>query len=134
MANHSGSAGLCTWTTSDGTTSLNTDFRNFTYNTGIELISTTAGADTDATHIVGVKSGQFAAEMARQAAGTALEAQLEVGKAGTLTYSPEGTAAGKRLYSIPATVTSYSLAQPYNDIVSISSGWERNGAHTIGTN
>ena len=134
MANHSGTAAVAVWTTSSGTSTLSGDFRNFSYNTGIELINTTAGADADATHIVGVKSGQFACELVRQAAGTALEAELVVGKEGTLTYSPEGTAATKRLFTIPATVTSSAFANPYNDVVSISAGWERNGAGSLGTN
>jgi len=134
MANYSGSAANTDWIYSGGTVALDGDFRNFSYNTGIEIINTTAGADADATHIVGVKSGQFAAELVQQVGGTAIDTALQVGTQGTLEYSPEGTAVGKRKFTIPATVTSFALSQPYNDIVSVSAGFERNGSHTLGTN
>lgn len=128
MAAQAGNAALIEWIHSAGTVTISTDFRTSGLNETINLIDESAGADTDAVHINGLKSFSFSIDMVRQTGGTALEAVMAVGTGGSVVYSPEGTASANRKYTLPATVQTFNTSHPYQDIVGQSVTFQGNGA------
>jgi hypothetical protein len=120
-----------TGTVSTGTVTLATDFRNFNYRPSIDIIDATAGADTSRRRITYLKDGQVTCTQVLQSdIGTATMALLTEGQAGTLTWAEAGTAAGKPKHVIPALCMGSSITTPYNDVVTIETTWQQNGART----
>lgn len=68
------------------------------------------------------------------AGATATEALFEVGTSGTLIYSPEGTAAGKRRRTVEALVLRSRKTFPHDDVVQFAVDLRLTGAITKGTN
>jgi len=138
MADYSGSALVVTWAYGTGTYTLTGDQRNFSYTPSIDLIETTAGADSNKNYISGPKDGQAQFEALMQtgtaATGTAIYSTLTEGNSGTLTWSPEGITATKPKYTMPAISLGASFGYPYADVVSVSVPFQQNGARTEGTN
>ena len=139
MSEYSGSALVVTWgvgTAAAGT--LTGAQRSFSYSPSINLIDSTAGADTHKKYISGVKDGQaqFEALMASgtNAPGTAAYAACVEGASGTIIWMPEGVAAGKPKYTLPAISMGASFAYPYEDVVTVSVPFQQNGARVEGTN
>ena len=136
MAGYVGNIAICTWTTSTGTGTLSADFRTFNYSPSVDLVEETAGADANKLYLAAQKDGKFSWAGVQQAvtAGTALLALMNEGQIGTLFYSPEGTAATKPKYTIPAISMGWKQNEPYNNVVEITCEWQQNGARTEGTN
>lgn len=138
MAAFSGSALDIKWLYGAGTTLLNTDFRTFNYNPSGDLIDQSAGSDANKTYIGGLKDGRAAfsglLQGAAVAGGTVMAATLAELNSGTLIWSPEGTAAGKSKYTMPAISLGAAFTYPYNDVVTVACDFQQNGARTEGTN
>lgn len=133
MPAYSGSALYIQWVYSGGTVVFNTDFKTFNHTPSISLYEETAGADAHVAFVNGVKSDQMALTYIDQAAGTAAMTSLAEGTSGTLTWGPEGTATGKRKFTIAAIAMGAQLTQPYNNVVEISTTWTGNGSRTGST-
>jgi hypothetical protein len=138
MADFSGSALDVKWQYGTGTYTLTGDQRTFSYTPSIDLIETTAGADANKNYISGPKDGQAQFEALMQTGtaltGTAMYSTLNEGNAGTLVWSPEGTATTKPKYTMPAISLGVSYGYPYSDAVTTSVSFQQNGARTEGTN
>ncbi|NLE57783.1 MAG: hypothetical protein GX616_05440 [Planctomycetes bacterium] len=94
----------------------------------INTIDTTAGADTDESHITGTKSCSISATfLCNGTAGSAIAAALATGSSGTLTWGPLGTAAGMPKYSCIATVASNNDSYPYDGEVEFDVEFTKNG-------
>jgi len=129
-----GSSLIGTWTTSDGTTTVTTDARNFSYTPSIAFVDATAGADTAIQRIKSFRDSSVSLDMLMvDNIASATLAQYEEGKVGTLVWGEAGTAAGKIKSTLPAICQGATRTSPYNDVVTMSVSWLGNGAITIGT-
>src|SRR5512139_1601141 len=109
-----GSSLYATWTTSSGTTTLNTEFRNFTYRPSIDIIDATAGADSNRRRITYLKDGQVTVtQLMQNDLGSATMAQLAEGMSGTLLWAEVGTATGKPKHTMAAICLGSSYTTPY---------------------
>ena len=133
MAEYSGSALYLQWVYSGGTVTIHSDFRTFTLNKSITTYDTTAGADSSMTRIAGIKDANWSVNYLAQVGGTATEDAFAEGTEGTLYAGPEGTASGKRKFTLPGIVTAYNINQPYNNVVEHTINWEETAAITDGT-
>jgi hypothetical protein len=131
MPGQHGSALYLRWVTTNGTSVLSADYRQFSYAPSIDLIEDTAGADANKHRLVGLKDGQATLNYVHQAGGSVIMSQLDEGTEGTLEYSPEGTATGKVKYSLPAISMGANINQPYTDIIEISVTFQQNGARSV---
>ena len=130
-----GSALVATWTTSTGTTNLQTDFRNVSYTPSLELIDATAGADQYRQSLPSFSGAEFSFAGIFPNTGTILQAQLKEGMIGTILYQPAGTALGFTKITMPAISMGAAYNQPYNDIVEIACTFTvYNGTVVYGTN
>ena len=134
MAEFSGSALVVKWVTTAGTVDLSGDYRTLNLDPSINMIEATAGSDTDKVYLPSVKDKKVSYTGVFQSAGTATEDALVEGTYGTLTIQPEGTATGKRKYTIPAYAQGGKFNWKYNDIVEINCDFQGSGAMTRGTN
>lgn len=131
MAAFSGSALNLSWVWSGGTVALAGDFRNFEWTPSLSLIETSAGADTFREFISSIgEAGALSYTAVMQSGGTALIAALASGNAGTLVYSPSGTATGQPKSTIPAISRGVGYTQPYNEVVEMKVEWQQSAAHT----
>lgn|SRR5574343_503587 len=131
MTAFSGSALNLQWITAGGTTLLHTDCRSFDWTPTLSLIDSTAGADSFREYITGIgEGGDISASLVLQTGATALISALARGTAGTLIYSPEGTATGKPKSTIPAISKGPSYSQPYDDVVEFKVSWQQSAAET----
>ena len=135
---YTGTALVVTWTTSGATVTPSAEYTTFTATDAIDLFEQTAGDDTDKYWTVGPKSSTYAITFYMQSGsnlpGTATLAQMEPGQIGTLAYSPEGTGAGKRKWSLPAIALGNTVNLAYNGNVTAVCNFQSNGARTAGTN
>jgi hypothetical protein len=114
-----------------GTVTLETDSRNFVYRPSLDIVDATAGADTARRRIMYLKDGQITCTQVMQSdMGTATVALLSEGVQGTVTWGEAGTATGKPKHAAPFICMGSSYSTPYNDIVSIETTWQQNGART----
>ena len=98
------------------------------------MANATAGSDAFESYIATVKDTQVSLTAVHQAAGTATEDALLEGTFGTLTIQPEGTATGKRKYTIPAFALGANFDWKYNDTVELKVEFQGSGTRTIGVN
>ena len=138
MAAYSGSALDVKWCYAAGTTVLTGHHRTFTYTPSIDLIDQTAGADSNKLYITGPKDGRatFGAvlEAGTGAGGTLSYANCIEGYSGTVIWSPEGTAAGKAKYTMPAITMGAAFSYPYADVTEVTVEFQQNGTRVEGTN
>ena len=109
-------------------TVLNADFRSFEPNFSMGLEDASAGADVGVTRLTTLKDGSASLTMRGIAGGTAMMAVLTEGQGGTLTWQPEGTAAGKPKGSVVAIVESLSESLGYNSVTEWSVTFQQNDA------
>jgi hypothetical protein len=138
MASFVGSSLVVLWVQASATTSLTGDYRTFNYAPSIELLEETAGADTAKQYVPYMKDGRITFTSLLQATsavgGTVMTSTLTEGNIGTIKFSPEGTAAGKSLYTIPAISMGAALNIQYNNFTEVSVEWQQNGPRVEGTN
>jgi hypothetical protein len=133
MAAFSGSALYLQWIGTGGTTLLHGDFRQFDWTPSLNLIESSAGADTFQEFLPGIgQSGAISLSMVMQTGGTALITALASGAVGTLVFSPEGTASNKPKMTIPAFSKGPAYSQPYSDVVEFKVEFQQSAAHTDG--
>jgi len=120
------------WVGANGTVTLGGDFRTFSIKPTIGLAKGTAGSDTDETYLATVKDAQMSWAGVAQEGGTVLEDALVEGTEGTLTVGPEGTATGKRKWTVPAIALGASFNIPYADIVEVACDFQKSGAMVRG--
>lgn len=123
---------VLSWIWSGGTTSLAGDYRTCSWNPSVAFVDSSAGSDTHVGRLTALKDATASVTLVAQTAGTALNAALAPGVAGTLIIAPEGTASGKRKITFPCYSDGATYEHPYADIVAISAGFTGNGAHTDG--
>lgn len=132
MTAYAGSSLYATWVTSAGTTVLSGDYRTFTLTPTINLYNETAGSDSHAQYIPGLKNATCTFGCVQQASGTAFYTACIEGAQGTLFVGPEGTASGKQKITIPAISMGVTWNQAYNDLVTIDIGFQESGARLDG--
>lgn len=96
-------------------------------------IDVTAYGSEDYEYITTKKKqrrGSFTVMDSRGSAGTMLEALLNAGQSGTLTWSPEGTATGNRLKTVEAVILRSRKSYPHDDAVSFSTEIRLSGGVT----
>jgi hypothetical protein len=134
MAEFTGSALYVQWNAgANGTIDISGDFRTVSWNPSVGLVETTAGSDPFKSYLSTVKDTTVSYGGVFQTAGTANENALREGQYGTLTIGPEGTAATKRKYTLPAYSQGAKFSFPYSDVVEMSVDFQGSGTATYGT-
>lgn len=134
MANtFSGSALYAEWIYGGGTVVLSGQQRSVQLTPSINLHNATAGDDADEDYLTGTKDAtiSYAGVMPKVGDDPSyidVEDALVEGTSGTLIFGPEGTATGKRKYTIPAISQGPQMNFPYNDIVEISNEFQKSGS------
>src|SRR5512146_2387739 len=114
-----------------GTASLAPDYRTCTFTPSVDVIDGTAGSDTSKVKYMGMRDVTVDMTLVQQTGGTTINQCLDAGVQGTLVLYPEGTAAGKPVFTVPAFSTGAKMDWPYNDIAVISVSFSGQGAYTI---
>lgn len=127
MAEYTGSGLKMEWIYSGSTVNLDGDYRTFTLTPVVDMIDTTAGADASRTYITSYKTISCSVSLVAQTGGTVLEDALQAGNFGTLIVRPEGTASGKRKYTIPAYSMGAVFNFPYDNLVEITCDFQPSG-------
>ena len=112
----SGPTMVLTWTTSAGTYSLDGDYRTCDWNPSVAYEDVSAGSDSQMGRMPTLKDASANVTLVRQTAGTALDAALGAGQAGTLTIQPEGTASNLRVITLPAYSDGAQTTHPYANV------------------
>ena len=134
MAEFTGKNLVVTWVHPGGTIDLSGDYRTLSYKPSIGMVNATAGSDAFESYLATVKDTSISLTAVQQSAGTATEDALIEGTLGTLTIQPEGTATGKRKYTIPAYALGANFDWKYNDTVELKVEFQGSGTRIIGTN
>lgn len=129
-----GSACVTKFVTTAGTADLSADARSTNYSPSVDFAETQAGSDTHKTRLVTLKDTTASVSGVLQSAGTAVEDICAEGNFGTLTIQPEGTAAGKRKYTLPCFSQGMQTQFPYADTCEFSVDFLGSGAPTRGSN
>jgi hypothetical protein len=133
MTAYIGSALSAVWTYASGTVTLNTDFTKFTYTPTIDLIDTSAGADTSKQFIAGFKDAKCNITVYHQSADLAIGTAVVEGTQGTLVVGPEGTAVGKMKWTIPALCMGAARNVSFNSAAEWSIDFQQVSGRTDGT-
>lgn len=128
----SGSAVVIQWIHSGGTATLSGDQRSITINSSMDMHDATAGSDAYRKRLEGIRDMTASYQAILAVGGTALEDALRNAD-GTLIVGPEGTASGKRKYTLPMLSAGPSVNMPYADVVEITNEFSLNGSPTIAT-
>lgn len=115
-----GQSMVLTWVYSGGTISLAGDYRTCDWNPSTAYEDVSAGADTQTGRMPTLKDATANVTLVRQTAGTALDAALQPGQAGTLTIQPEGTAVNLRKITLPAYSDGAQVTHPYANVAIIT--------------
>jgi len=114
---YAGSAAVLEFIGSAGTATMTTYFRSFSWQPTLNFIDATAGQDTFEVLLGSYGTGQdIEVPFLAPTNGTAIADALAKNVAGTLYYSPEGTATGKLKYLIPATSQGVGWDSPFDDV------------------
>jgi len=132
MTEYIGNAAYILWVTSTGTTTISTDFRQFTINDEVGEVDKSAGADTRRTYIKTLKDGSVNSTFLHDG-GTLNWIELAPGKEGTLTWGEIGTANGAPKHTQPAFIRSANMDQPYDGLEIFSPIWRPTADRTDGT-
>lgn len=134
MPEYTGSSMVFQWIHSGGTVSMQADMRTVNLSPTVDFADSTAGSDARRTRIATIKDTTVSYTGLAQTGGTALEDALVEGTQGTIIFQPEGTASGKRKYTIGAFSQGAKFNHPYADVVEMSVEFVGNGNYTLGTN
>ena len=138
MAEYTGKDLIVSWASLVGgtviiTTDLSGDYRALSYKPSVGKVAATAGSDVFEAYLMTTKDTVIEYTGVMQTGGTALEDALASGVFGTLTVGPEGTATGKRKYTIPAFAMGGNFNYQYKNEVEISCQFQGSGTRTNGT-
>jgi len=138
MTAYTGSALDVKWIDTSGTLTLTGDQTAFDYAPSIDLVDQSAGADTNKTYLTTLKDGKASLNCLFQAGtvagGTIMASRLTEGVNGTIVWSPEGTAASKPKYTMPAISMGASFTYPFANNTELKAEFQQNGARVEGTN
>jgi hypothetical protein len=116
---------------------LSGDFRALDTGESSGLYDTTAGADSDESHVEGVKSATMElVVLSNGTAGSAIRSALAVGNYGTIYWGPEGTAGNMPKYGCTVTVESLDYQFPYENEIEFTAtllkdgNWIKNYEHS----
>lgn len=116
------------WITAAGTLLLTDDYTALKVKRSIDLIDVTAGNEADKSYIAGIKDGDAQLDyFAQSTGGTLIENNLVEGTAGTLRYSPRGTASGKPRRGFYAIVKEFSDDLKYDEAATNSVTFQKSG-------
>jgi len=116
-----------------GTVWLEDDFRALDVTESVTDANSTAGNDTYAGHLPTYTDANATFEMlGTTGSGTAHWTKLAPRTTGTLDWYPEGTASTKPKHSAAAYISSRDRSYPYADVVTVSLGFQFDGAITDG--
>ncbi len=138
MTAYTGSALDVKWVDTTGTVTISGDQTLFEYAPSIDLVDQTAGADTNKTYLTTLKDGKASMTALLQAGtasgGTLTFSRLSEGTPGTIIWSPEGTAASKPKYTMPAISMGANFSYPFDNRTEVKVDFQQNGARIEGTN
>lgn len=129
---YAGSAFFGQWIWSGGTVNIHGDQRNFSFTPSMEMIDSTAGADSYRRRISSFKDATAAYSGLAQTDGTAFLAACAEGNNGTLIFGEAGTVAGRPKVTMPARAQGVTRNVPFNDVVTYDVSWQSNGDVTYG--
>ena len=132
----SGPTMILRWVYSGGTIALSGDYRTCTFTPSVAYVDSSAGSDTHVGRLTALKDSTAAVTLVMHSgtAGTAIQAALATGNAGTLLIQPKGTATSERIITMPAYSDGASVEFPYAEIAVISCGFTGNGSFTDSVN
>lgn len=133
MAEFTGQNMVIQWLSGGGTTTLSGDYRRMNLPFAKDLSESTAGSDAGRTDVATVWNYTCEYTGVMQTGGTAVEDVLLPGTSGTLIVGPEGTASGKRKYTIPAMALGANFQFQYDQVVEMTCQFKSQGAPTIAT-
>ena len=109
------------WIDGSGTATLTGDQTAFSPDIDQQTIDMSAGSDAMRAYRGSLKDFSATLELFNAgSAGTAMLRRVKEGSEGTLLWAPEGTAAGKAKWGIPAIVAKVGLKYPFDDAAKIS--------------
>lgn len=117
-----------------GSTVLSTDYQTLDVSDDANLVSVVAGPDTVETFATTYTSATASYKGLYDATnGPTIEAAVVPNTAGTLTWSPQGTASGKEKRSATAIVKSLKPSYPFAGAIELSVEFQLNSAITLST-
>lgn len=132
MSEYTGQNLVVNWIWTGGTVDLSGDYRALSYKPTIGKVTATAGSDAFESYLMTVKDTVLDYTGVMQTGGTALEDALAEGNFGTLIVGPEGTASGKRKYTIPSFAMGGNFNFQYKNEVEIACQFQGSGTRTRG--
>jgi hypothetical protein len=124
----SGPTMVMSWAYSGGTVSLAGDYTTCAWDPSIAYEDVSAGSDTQVGRLTALKDATASVEIFNQTGGTAIQAALQPGVAGTLTIQPEGTATNKRKITFPAYSDGGKVTFPFANASKTTCGFTGAGA------
>jgi hypothetical protein len=111
------------WTTATGAVNLSGSFRAFKTSEMIGAAEKTAGADVHRSHIPRLRDTVASLDVLDETGGLGGSAAWEMTApqtSGTVTWSPQGTAAWKPKHAAPAFIVRRQRSIPFDDVVSMA--------------
>jgi hypothetical protein len=119
------------WNYTGGSAWLEDDFRTLDITEGVQDANSTAGNDTYAGHLPTYTDASASLEMVgTTGSGTVHWAKVAPRTSGTLVWYPEGTATTKPKHTAAAYISKRDRSYPYADVVTVSLGFQFDGAIT----
>ena len=116
------------WIDATGTVAISGDQTAFDPGFTGETVDASAGADDWRVHLATMKDAAMKMETYYKGTnGTATLARVEIHDSGTLVWGPEGTAAGKPKWGIPALVTKNDYSMPFDNLIKVTIEWKQQG-------
>lgn len=116
------------WTTASGTTVITGDQTEMSPDRTADMVDISAGNDAAKSYLASLKDSKFTLKVFDTAAGgSAMMAQLIEGSAGTLSWGPQGSVAGKPKFAVGALVESLKSSIPFDKAVMMDIGFQGSG-------
>ena len=140
MAEYYGKDLIFQWIGTAGTLDMSADQRGATFSPTVTIDDSTTGDATFKSKMVGLKDftasykglWQAGTGTAYGTAATTLENTLRAGEVGTIIIGPEGTAVGKRKYTLPVISQGPQVNLQYDVMTEININFEGNGTAVYG--
>lgn len=121
------------WAYTGGSIALESDFKSFSVAEEVQDADSTAGADTYAGHLPTFADATAEMEMLGTTnSGTLHWSRIAPRTEGTVYWYPEGTATAKPKHSAPAYIQARDRDYPFDDVVSVTVGFQYQGVVTDG--
>jgi hypothetical protein len=131
MARYTGHNLTICWNYTGGSVWLEDDYRTLSTTESVTDANSTAGNDTYAGHLPTYTDASASLEMVgTTGSGTVHWLKVAPTTVGTLVWYPEGTAQGKPKHTAAAYINKRDKSYPYADVVTVSLGFQFDGAIT----